>query len=223
MAQVRILARVNRDEFFGRDAELRQIVRQASQVSDARGLIRPRPAPAHQSYCARATISYSRAAATRSRFTLRSDDRRNGQRDRPRVLSNFLRQYIAYRRVDPSLADAPLSLSELRELALPSDYEIVNGMIDLFEGATSSDADFVNFCFSLPRRFAAQGRRTYPLINCTGVLPFSEGAALARELFIALRRTQSSFVFAALRRQVADLTHNARRIVIHPSSHILRR
>jgi serine/threonine-protein kinase RsbW len=211
MAQVRILARTDRDEFFGRDVELRQIVRQASQVSDARGLILMAAPGAGASELLRQ--SYDQLFARRGDpvpiyFAFRRTGATASEIARG-FFQSFLRQYIAYRRVDPALADAPLSLAELRELALPSDYEIVNGMIDLFESATSSDADFVNFCFSLPRRFAAQGRRTYPLINCTGVLPFSEGAALARELFMALRGTQSSFVFATLRRQVADLTHNA--------------
>ncbi len=38
MVQPRIFARVNRDEFFGRDAELRQIVEQASPLTEARVL-----------------------------------------------------------------------------------------------------------------------------------------------------------------------------------------
>ena len=211
MANVRILARNNRDEFFGRDVELRQMVRQAAQVGDARGLILMVAPGAGASELLRQ--SYDQLFARRGDLVpIYFAFRRNGATASEIArgfFHSFLRQYIAYRRVDPSLSDAPLSLAELRELALPSDYEIVNGMIDLFEDASSSDADFINFCFSLPRRFAALGRRTYPLINCTGVLPFSEAATVARELFIALRGTGSSFVFAALRRQVADLTHNA--------------
>jgi serine/threonine-protein kinase RsbW len=210
MVQVRILARTNRDEFFGRDVELRQIVRQASQVSDARGLILMTAPGGGASELLRQ--SYDQLFARRGDlvpiyFAFRRSGATTGEIARG-FFQSFLRQYIAYRRVDPSLADAPLSLAELRELALPGDYEIVNGMIDLFEGATTSDADLVDFCFSLPRRFAAQGRRTYPLINCSSVLPLSEEAALARELFIALRGTGLPFGFAALRRQVADLTHN---------------
>jgi serine/threonine-protein kinase RsbW len=211
MVQVRILGRINRDEFFGRDVELRQIVRQESYVSDARGLVVMAAPGAGASELLRQ--SYDQLFARRGdQVPIYFAFRRNGATATEIArgfFQSFLRQYIAYRRVDSALSDAPLSLAELRELALPSDYEVVNGMIDLFEDATSSDADLVNFCFSLPRRFAAQGRRTYPLINCTGVLPLSAEAALARELFIALRGTELPFVFAALRRQVADLTHNA--------------
>src|ERR1041384_864735 len=211
MVQVRILARTNRDEFFGRDVELRQIVHQASNVGDARGLILMVSPGAGASELLRQ--GYDQLFARRGNAVpIYFAFRRNGATASEIArgfFQSFLRQYISYRRVDPTLSDAPLSLAELRELALPSDYEVVNGMIDLFAVATSSDADLANFCFSLPRRFAAQGRRIYPLINCTGVLPFSEEAALARELFIALRGTQTSFGFAALRREVADLTHNA--------------
>ena len=211
MAQVRILARGNRDEFFGRDVELRQIVRQASHASDARGLILMATPGAGASQLLRQ--SYDQLFARRGDlvpiyFAFRRNGATAGEIARG-FFQSFIRQYIAYRRVDPSLADAPLSLAELRELALPSDYETVNGIIDLFDSPTSSESDLVNLCFSLPRRFAAQGRRTYALINCTGVLPLSEDAALARDLFIALRGTELPFVFAALRRQVADLTHDA--------------
>ena len=209
MVQVRILGRTNRDEFFGRDVELRQIVRQASHVVDARGLIVMAAPGAGAAELLRQ--SYDQLFARRGDpVPIYFAFRRNGATAREIAqgfFHSFLKQYIAYRRVDPSLVDAPLSLGELRELALPSDYEIVNRMIDQLEAAGSSDAELVTFCFSLPRRFAAQGRRTCALINCTGALPLSEEAALARELFVALRASESPFVFAALRRQVADLTH----------------
>ena len=39
MIQSRILARISREEFVGRDAELRRIVDQASRVTDVRQLI----------------------------------------------------------------------------------------------------------------------------------------------------------------------------------------
>src|SRR5881398_1169531 len=39
MTHQRILANVSRDEFVGRDAELREIVRQASPLVDRRGLV----------------------------------------------------------------------------------------------------------------------------------------------------------------------------------------
>ncbi len=211
MVHIRILARTSRDDYFGRDIELRQIVRQASQASDARGLIILAAPGAGASELLRQ--SYDALFARRGNlipiyFAFRRTGATASEIARG-FFQSFLRQFVAYRRVDPSLCDAPLSLGEIRELALPADYEIVNSMIDLFESSASSEADLVNLCFSLPHRFAAQGRPTYPLINCIGVLPLTEEAARARELFIALRRTQSPFVFAGLRRQVVDLTHDA--------------
>lgn len=211
MVYFRILARTNRDEFFGRDDELRQIVRQASHLTDARGLVVMAAPGAGASELLRQ--AYDQLFARRGDqvpiyFAFRRDGASANEIARG-FFHNFLRQYIAYRRVDPSLCDAPISLIELRELALASDYEIVNGLIDTFEATQSTDTELVNLCFSLPRRFASQGRRTYPLINCTTALPASEEATLTRELFAALRGNASPFVVAGLRRQIGDLTHNA--------------
>ena len=210
MANLRILARTDRDEYFGRDAELRQIVRQASQPTGASGLI-VMAAPG-------SGASELLRQAYDQLFARRGDPvpiyfafRRDGASAREIAcgfFQTFLRQYIAYRRVDPSLCDAPLSLMELRELALPSDYEIVNESIDGLEQLQTSEADLINFCFGLPTRFALRGRRTYPLINLTGVLPLSDQSALARQLFELTNHREVPYVFAGLRRQVAKLAHS---------------
>jgi len=71
----RILANVSRDEFVGRDAELREIARHASQLADRRGLILLAPPEwAEGNYFARHTISCSCAAVILFRFTLHSSE-----------------------------------------------------------------------------------------------------------------------------------------------------
>src|ERR1041385_3271842 len=109
MVQVRILARTNRDEFFGRDLELRQIVRQASHVSDARGLILMTAPGVGASELLRQ--SYDQLFARRGEpVPIYFAFRRNGATASEIArgfFQSFLRQYIAYRRVDPSLFYSP--------------------------------------------------------------------------------------------------------------------
>src|SRR5262249_41529309 len=124
-----------------------------------------------------------------------------------RFFQTFVQQYIAYRRVDPSLSEAPLTFHDLLERALPSDYELVSNLLETFERERQNEEDLVALCFGLPQRLVAQGRRIYPLIDCIGVRPFREEVALAQRLAVALAHSGSPFVVAGLRRMVADLIH----------------
>src|SRR5437868_3960464 len=163
MVQPRILARVNRDEFFGRDAELRQIVQQASLLTDARVLVLPAAPDAGASELLRQSYDHLFARrgdpfpfyfAFRRSETMATDVAR-------RFFQTFLQQYIAYRRVDPSLCQAPLTFHDLLDLALPSDYELVNSLIEAFQREQVSRENLVTFCFSLPHRLTAAGPRIF--------------------------------------------------------------
>jgi len=109
MTQQRILANVNRDEFVGRDAELREIVRHASGLVDRRGLIllaAPGVGAAELLRQAYDQLFLRRGDPIPIYFALRPGD--GSAETARRFFQNFLQQYIAYRRVDPSLCDAPL-------------------------------------------------------------------------------------------------------------------
>lgn len=208
MTQLRILARISREEFFGREAEVRQIVRHASALTEPRGLIVMAVPGAGASELLRQ--AYDQLFARRSDpipiyFSFRREGAPSSDIARG-FFQTALRQFIAYRRVDPTLCNSPVTLNELRDLALPSDYEIINELIETFD-SLSSEPELIRFCFSLPYRLAAQRRRLYPLIDCTRVLPQTEEARLARELFISLSRVESPFAMAGLRRHVAALAH----------------
>jgi serine/threonine-protein kinase RsbW len=210
MTHQRILANVSRDEFVGRDAELQELVGQASagrpglavlaapgagaaellrQAYDQLFVRRGDPVPVH--------FAFKRSAETVA------DAAR-------RFFLNFLQQYIAYRRVDPSLADGRLSFHDLLELALPGDYDLVSESIEGFERerAAGDQRDLVRFCLNAPHRFSAAGRRVFHLIDCTELAtPSKDEAMLAQEITASISRSNGSFALAGLRRQMADLFH----------------
>jgi hypothetical protein len=75
MFQPRILGRVNREAFIGREAALRQIARHASAIDDSAFWSWPSLTPARLNSCGRLTTSFSHAG-DRSQFTFLSNDGR---------------------------------------------------------------------------------------------------------------------------------------------------
>jgi serine/threonine-protein kinase RsbW len=209
MAHQRILANVSRDEFVGRDAELQLLIRQASD--DRNGLLVMAAPGAGAGELMRQ--AYDQLFARRGdpvpiyfAFTRNEETPADTAR---RFFQNLLQQYIAYRRVDPSLCIARMSFHELLELALPGDYELVNDLIEGFERehAGGDERDFVRFCLNAPHRLTVAGRRLFHLIDCTQLAtPSKEEAALAQEINAAVTRSNRPCVIAGLRRLVADFT-----------------
>lgn len=211
MTKVRILARISPDEFIGRDAELRELVRPASAPGGPHGLTvmaapdagvselmrqaydqlfmrRGDPAPVHFAF-KRTDVS---PAATARRF-----------------FQTCLQQYLAYRRVNPSLCKATLTFHDLLELALPGDYELISNLLEGFHREQNSETDLVSFCFGLPDRLTNAGRSVYPLINCAAVSPFLDEMTIARQLITSLGGGRIPFALAGLRRQINDLIHGS--------------
>ena len=212
MTHQRILANVSRDEFVGRDAELSELVRQASRLVDRQGLIvlaapgvggaellrqaydqlfvrRGDPVPIHFAF----SRSYETPLDAARRF-----------------FQNLLQQYIAYRRVDPSLCDARMTFHDLLELTLPGDYDLVSELIEGFERerAGADQQELLRFCLNAPLRLTAAGCKIYHLIDCLQLAnPSKEAGLLGREIAAAVTRSNSPFALAALRRQAGDLIH----------------
>src|SRR2546422_2704864 len=169
MTHQRILASVSRDEFVGRDAELREIARHASQLADRRGLIvlaAPGVGGGELLRQAYDQLFARRGDPVPIYFAFKRSEEAPLDAAR-RFFQNLLQQYIAYRRVDPSLSNAQLSFHDLLELTPPGDYELVNDSIEGFERerAGGDQRDFVRFCLNAPHRFSAAGRRIFNLID----------------------------------------------------------
>jgi serine/threonine-protein kinase RsbW len=209
MTQQRILANVSRDDFVGRDEELQQIVRQASRLTDRRGLVLlAAPGVGAAELCRQAydQLFLRRGDPIPIHFALRQSDT-NAVDTARRFFQTFLQQYVAHRRVDPSLCKAPLTFHDLIELAMPGDYELVSELVEGFdrERGGSDQREFVRFCLNVPHRLTAAGRRIFPLIDCLGLGPLKEEIALGQEIAAAVGRASGSYALAGLRRQVTSL------------------
>ena len=212
MIHQRILANVSRDEFVGRDAELQEIVRQASRLVDRNGLIvlaAPGMGAAELLRQVYDQLFVRRGDPVPIHFALNQSEGTPLDAAR-RFFQNLLQQYIAYRRVDPSLCRARMTFHDLLELALPGDYELVSDLIEGFERerAGGDQRDFLRFCLNAPHRISATGRKIFHLIDCTKLAtPSKDEASLGQEITTAITRPNGSFALAGLRRQVVDLIH----------------
>jgi len=209
MAQSRILAHVNRDQFVGRDGELRRIVRHASLLSDPR-LLLVRAAP-DAGAAELLRQAYDQLFARRGEpvplyFAFKRGEVNPAAAGR-RFFQNVLQQYVAYRAVDPASCQAPLTFNDLLERAAPGDYELVSSLIESFQREQDSPEDLITLSLGLPHRLAAEGRTIFLLIDCLEVSPFRDEVAFAQKMIAAIARGGGPFVVAGLRRQMAELVN----------------
>ena len=209
MNQPRILSRINQDEFFGRDAEVRDIMRPSSAVSDARTLVVMTTPDAGASELLRQAYDQlfrRRGDLVPIHFAFRRSEGTAAETAR-RFFQTFLQQYVAYRRVNPALCKETLTFHDLLEVALPGDFELITNLIDGFHREQASEKDLIDFCLSLPNRLLAEGRTVYPLIDCTNIGPFREDMVSGQHLLNELSQAELPFVVASLRRQANKLIH----------------
>ncbi len=210
MTHSRILANVSRDEFVGRDAELKQISRQAS--GDRHGLVvlaEPGVGASELLRQAYDQLFVRRGEPVPIHFAFKRSEGTPLDAAR-RFFQNLLQQYIAYRRVDPSLCKVRMSFHDLLELALPGDYELVSDFIEGFERerAGGDERDLARFCLNAPYRLSAAGRRVFHLIDWSDLaMPSKDEVMLAQEMTAAITRSNRPYAMAGLRRQVVDLIH----------------
>src|SRR5229473_2733262 len=210
MSHQRILSSVSRDEFMGRDAELRQLVSHSSRPDDPGRLLllgAPNVGASELLRQAYDELFSRRGEAIPTYFAFVQASLSSARS----FFQSFIQQYIAYRRVDPSLCEASLTFHDLVELALPTDYELISELIEDFEreGASTDAKALVSFCLSAPQRVAAATRRSvFPLIDCVGPAGTDpDQVSLGREIAKAFKRSSGPVALAGLRRQILDVVH----------------
>jgi len=210
----RILGRVAADEFVGRADELQQIVSHPRNSGEGRGLLLLMAPSAGVSELLRQSYDqlFNRRedivpiyfALTRGETTAVSAA--------IEFLNTFLLQYVAFRRNEPSLCEASITLNDLVQLAAPADLEWIERLVEAYnrERFSNDDRAFVRFCLSVPQRVPKRNGRPYVLVD-GAQLAGSMGAQgeLAAEMLRIFSRSNLTFAVASLRRQVLAAAYRA--------------
>jgi len=210
----RVLGRVVQQDFVGRVAELDRILAQAERANTGRGLlVLMEPS---------AGVSELLRQAYDQIFNRRSDvipiyfgitrHEKTAVSAAIEFLNAFVQQYIAFRRDDPVVSEAPLTLQELVELAPAADLEWIEQLVESFNRLRFSNNDkaLVRFCLGAPQRVPAARGRAFVMLDGSQLAEYLNGAVvLGTEILRIFTRGGFSFVLAGLRRQILEAAHDA--------------
>ncbi|HVF49325.1 MAG TPA: ATP-binding protein [Pyrinomonadaceae bacterium] len=209
----RILGRIAPEDFVGRDGALQRITNLAPHGGRGRGMLllsAPRAGASELLRQAYDRIFQQLADAAPIYFALSRHDRTPVEAAR-RFLHTFLLQFIAQRRQDPALIDAPPTVQELLELVAPSDYEWVERLSQAYKGARGGDSGgderaFVRLCLSAPQQAAARGARSVVMFDDLHLAEQLQGTVnFGAEIMRAASYAESPYVLAGLRRRMLDM------------------
>ena len=210
----RVLGRVVQHDFVGRTAELDRIMLQAESANASRGLLLLMEPSAgvsellrqayDQIFNRRSDVIPIYFAITRTETTAVSAA--------IEFLNTFLQQYIAYRRDEPFVSHAPLTLHDLVELAPAADLAWIEQLVDSYNRLRFSNDDkaLVRFCLAAPQRIPATRGRPFVMLDGSQLAEYLNGAVvLGTEILRVFARGGFSFVLAGLRRQILEAAHDA--------------
>lgn len=210
----RILGRVAADEFVGRSAELQQIVSHPRNSGEGRGLLLLMAPSAGVSELLRQSYDqlFNREDIVPIYFALTRGET-TAVSAAIEFLNTFLLQYVAFRRNEPSLCEASITLSDLVQLAAPADLEWIERFVEAYnrERFSNDDRAFVRFCLSAPQRVPKRNGLPYVLVDGTQLVEGLEGQGdLGADMLRIFCRSNLPFAFAGLRRHVLAAAHRAR-------------
>jgi serine/threonine-protein kinase RsbW len=210
----RVLGRVAPHDFVGRTEEIERIMAHAAAENAGRGLLLLMEPSAGVSELLRQ--AYDRIfnqhnevipiyfAFTRNETTAVSAA--------IEFLNTFLQQYIAFRRNEPFVSNATLTLQDLLELAPPADHEWVEQLVESYTRLRFSNDDkaLVRFCLGAPQRIPAGRGRPLIMLDGAQLAEYLNGAVvLGTEVLRVFGRGGFTFVLAGLRRQILEAAHDA--------------
>ena len=210
----RVLGRVAPPDFVGRTDELQRIMAHAEPTNAGRGLLLLMEPSAGVSELLRQ--AYDRIFSQRTEiipiyfaFTRNETTAVSAAIE---FLNTFLQQYIAYRRDEPSVSHATLTLQELLELALPADHEWIEQLVDSYTRLRFSNDDkaLVRFCLGAPQRIPPGRGRALIMLDGAQLAEYLNGTVvLGSEVLRVFGRGGFTFVLAGLRRQILEAAHDA--------------
>ena len=211
----RILGRVVPQDFVGRAPELARIMAQAEPVNEGRGLLLLMEPSAGVSELLRQAydrIFHQRAEVIPIYFAITRNET-TAVSAAIEFLNTFVQQYIAYRRDEPVVSNAPLTLQDLLELAPPADFEWIDQLVESYNRLRFSNDDraLVRFCLGAPQRIPAGRGRPFVMLDGSQLAEYLNGAVvLGTEILRVFGQGRFSFVLAGLRRQIIEAAHDAK-------------
>src|ERR1051326_7811719 len=152
----RILGRVVQQDFVGRAGELDRIMVQAEPVNAGRGLLLLMEPSAGVSELLRQAYDqlFNRHSDVIPIYFAITPNETTAVSAAIEFLNTFVQQYIAFRRDKPVVSNAPLTLQELQQLALPADLDWIEQLVESYNRLRFSNDDkaLVRFCLGAPQR-----------------------------------------------------------------------
>lgn len=204
----RILGRVKAAEFVGRSSELQRVISHAVPTAsghDGQGLLillAPLAGVSELLRQAYDQLFNAQGDAVPIYFSLPANDT-TAVSVGIEFLNSFLAQYLAFRRNEPSLAQASLTINDMVQLAPAADLDWIEELVSAYtkQRFSSDERELVRFCFNAPRRVPTGNPKPYLLFDAVKLSGYdSEQVPFASELIKALAGSQ--FVLAGLRREI---------------------
>src|SRR5215510_4748020 len=211
----RILGRVVQQDFVGRAAELDRIMVQAEPTNAGRGLLLLMEPSAGVSELLRQAYDqlFNQHSDVIPIYFAITPNETTAVSAAIEFLNTFVQQYIAFRRNEPVVSNAPLTLQDLLELALPADFEWIEQLVDAYNRLRFSNDDkaLVRFCLGAPQRIPLGRGRPFVMLDGSQLAEYLNGAVvLGTEILRVFGRGSFSFVLAGLRRQILEAAHDAK-------------
>ena len=210
----RVLGRVVQQDFVGRTAELDRIMAQAERANASRGLLVLMEPSAGVSELLRQAYDqiFNRRSDVVPIYFAITRNETTAVSAAIEFLNAFVQQYIAYRRDEPVVSEAPLTLQELVELAPAADLEWIQQLVESYNRLRFSNDDkaLVRFCLGAPQRIPPVRGRAFVMLDGSQLAEYLNGAViLGTEILRVFTRGGFSFVLAGLRRQILEAAHDA--------------
>ncbi|HEU4834443.1 MAG TPA: ATP-binding protein [Pyrinomonadaceae bacterium] len=210
----RVLGRVVQQDFVGRVAELDRIMAQAERANMGRGLLVLMEPSAGVSELLRQAYDqiFNRRSDVIPIYFAITRNETTAVSAAIEFLNTFVQQYIAYRRDEPFVSEAPLTLQELVELAPAADLEWIEQLVESYNRLRFSNDDkaLVRFCLGAPQRIPGVRGRAFVMLDGSQLAEYLNGAVvLGTEILRVFTRGGFSFVLAGLRRQILEAAHDA--------------
>jgi serine/threonine-protein kinase RsbW len=204
----RVLGRVPRHDFVGRADELDRIVRHAN-AQNGRGLLLLMMPSAGCSELLRQAYDqlFKQQSGIIPLYYAFTRNETTAVSAAIEFLQTILQQYLAFRRQEPALCRAPLTLQDVLQLSPSSDLDWIEPLVQMYERIRFSNDNkaLVRFCLGAPQRIPVRFGKAVVMFDGAQLADDLNGSVvLGAELLRVFGRSGQSFVLAGLRRQILD-------------------